>query len=185
MAALLVTHHMIQNTAPRCLACLVFNPASTRSIYFLPWHPACNGSPISIASGASPKRFYEMAEAIGLASGLVALTAFTFKACVSLRSTIQSFQSHPKRVRDLLEELETLAVVLAPLQESAGGSIADQDTSDLELLLRQCGKACEDFPRRRLINVCSGPVAAARSFRDWAKIQYMRDDIDAFQAPVS
>ena len=46
-----------------------------------------------------------MADPISLASGLLALATFAFKSSITLYKTVESFQVHPKRVRDLKEEL--------------------------------------------------------------------------------
>ncbi|KAK6811345.1 hypothetical protein RU639_012791 [Aspergillus parasiticus] len=106
-----------------------------------------------------------MAEPIGLASSLLALATFAFKASSSLYDTVNSFRSHTKRVRDLIEELEALNGVLAPLQELLD-TTTDENLSVLELPLRRCGHACNDF-------------------RDWAKLRYLGDDIDSFRHMLS
>lgn len=56
-----------------------------------------------------------MTEPIGLVSGILALASFAFQCSVSLYETVDSFRSHPKRVCDLLSELEALSAMLAPL----------------------------------------------------------------------
>ena len=120
-----------------------------------------------------------MAEAIGLAAGLLALATFAFQSSVTLRNTIQSFQSHPKRVRDLIEELEALSGVLGPLIETVNAT-TDVDLSPLDLPLLRCGHACKEFEQELL--KCSSRSGGSRtSFRDWAKLRYMGDDIDNFR----
>lgn len=120
-----------------------------------------------------------MAEPISLASGLLALATFAFQSSVTLYNTVQSFQSHPKRVRDLLEELEALSGVLSPLSETVSAS-TEVDLSALDLPLLRCGNACKEFEQE--ITKCSLRSAANRtSFRDWAKLRYMGDDIDGFR----
>ncbi|KAN0116788.1 hypothetical protein V8E51_002765 [Hyaloscypha variabilis] len=70
-----------------------------------------------------------MAEPIGVASGLLALATFAFQSSIALYQTVQSFQFHPKRVRDLEEELEALSGVLGSLTETVS---ATTDCSTLE-----------------------------------------------------
>jgi Fungal N-terminal domain of STAND proteins len=124
-----------------------------------------------------------MAEAIGLASGLLALGSFAFQCSISLIKTIQSFQVHPKRVRDLKEELEALATVLGPLTERVAAA-HEADLSALGLPLLRCGRACEEFEHE--IVKCSSRSGSNRtSFRDWAKLTYMGDDIDGFRQLVA
>lgn len=120
-----------------------------------------------------------MAEPISLASGLLALANFAFHSSITLYNTIQSFQSHPKRVRDLTEELEALSGVLGPLSETVGAA-TDVDLSTLDLPLLRCGNACKEFEQELL--KCSSRSGSSRtSFRDWAKLTYMGDDIDGFR----
>jgi hypothetical protein len=122
---------------------------------------------------------YPMAEPIGLAAGLLALATFAFQSSITLHNTFQSFQSHPKRVRDLIEELEALSGVLGPLSETVSAT-TDVDLSTLDLPLLRCGNACKEFEQELL--KCSSRSGGSRtSFRDWAKLRYMGDDIDGFR----
>jgi hypothetical protein len=124
-----------------------------------------------------------MAEAIGVASGLLALTAFAFKSSVTLYQTLQSFQFHPKQLRDLNEELEALSGVLGSLTETVSAT-TDVDLSALELPLRRCGNACKEFEQE--IMKCSTRSGGTRtSFRDWAKLRYMGDNIDGFRQLIA
>jgi hypothetical protein len=124
-----------------------------------------------------------MAEVIGIVSGLLTLATFAFDASVSLRNRIKSYQYHPKQVRDLLEELEALTAVLGPLQETLSAT-SKVDLSELELPLKRCGSACREFDEEIKKRV-TRTGATLTSFRDWAKIQYMRDDIDGFRRLIS
>jgi hypothetical protein len=119
-----------------------------------------------------------MAEPIGIASGLVALATFAFKASVSLSNTIRDYQNHPNRVRDLLHELEALGNVLRLLTESL--SATDVDLSALELPLRRCTNACKEF-EQELVKCSSRSGSTRTSFRDWARLTYMGSDIDSFR----
>ncbi|PKY00323.1 hypothetical protein P168DRAFT_76702 [Aspergillus campestris IBT 28561] len=120
-----------------------------------------------------------MAEPIGLASGLLTLSAFAFQSSVALYEMVTSFQSHPKRVRDLIDELEALSGILEPLTETVAAT-TDIDLSALELPLLRCGKACEEF-QQEILKCLSRSSGSRTSFRDWAKLKYMGDDIDAFR----
>jgi hypothetical protein len=120
-----------------------------------------------------------MAETVGLASGLLALATFAFQSSITLFNIVQSFQSHPKRVRDLLEELEALSGVLGPLTETISAT-TDVDLSALGLPLLRCGKSCKEFEQE--IMKCSSRSGSTRtSFRDWARIRYMGEDMDGFR----
>lgn len=120
-----------------------------------------------------------MAEPIGVASGLLALAIFAFQSSIALVKTVQSFNIHPKRVRDLREELEALISVLSSLTETVDAN-TDVDLSALNLPLLRCGNACKEFEQE--IMKCSSRSGGNRtSFRDWAKLKYMGDDIDGFR----
>ncbi|KAJ6284227.1 hypothetical protein J3E71DRAFT_390648 [Bipolaris maydis] len=104
-----------------------------------------------------------MAEPIGLASGVLTLVIFTHKSC---------------RVRNLIEELEALIGVLESLSETMKLHI-DVDVSALDLPLRRCGRACDEF-LQELQKCCSRSGGDRQSFWDWAKLRYMGDDINDF-----
>jgi hypothetical protein len=119
-----------------------------------------------------------MAEAIGITSGLLTLTVFAFQSSVSLRQVVDSFQSNKKVIRELKEELEALNGVLQSLQQAAADN--GEHLSGLNLPLFRCGKACKDF--EEVIIKCTAHSGGSRtSFRDWAKLQYMGDDIAGFK----
>jgi alkylation response protein AidB-like acyl-CoA dehydrogenase len=119
-----------------------------------------------------------MADPIGTASGLLALTVFAFQASTQLYQLIASFQNNQRVVRELREELEALLVVLKSLQETADST--DTGLSTLKLPLLRCGKACKDF--ESVISKCMAHSSGPRtSFRDWAKLKYMGNDIVGFK----
>jgi hypothetical protein len=120
-----------------------------------------------------------MAEPIGVASGLLTLATFAFQSSVTLYKTVQSFQFHPKRVRDLEEELEALSGVLGSLTETVSAT-TDVDLSALDLPLQRCGNACKEF-EQEIMKYSSRSGGSRASFRDWAKLRYMGDDIDGFR----
>jgi Fungal N-terminal domain of STAND proteins len=118
------------------------------------------------------------AEAIGVASGLLALATFAFTSSVSLYQTVESFRSNQRNIRELREELEALNGVLRSLQEAAANNSAD--LKELNLPLFRCGRACKDF--EGVIIKCTTHSGGPRtSFRDWAKLKYMGDDIAGFK----
>ncbi|KAL4781665.1 hypothetical protein BJX76DRAFT_10180 [Aspergillus varians] len=120
-----------------------------------------------------------MADPIGVASGLLALTTFAFQSSLSLCDMVKTFRSHPARVRDLLDELEALSGVLGPLVERVEAT-KDMELSVLNLPLLRCGNACKEF-EQEIMKCASRSSATRTSFRDWAKLRYMGDDIDGFR----
>jgi hypothetical protein len=120
-----------------------------------------------------------MADPISLASGLLALVIFAHKSCLTLHTTIQSIKNHPKRVRDLIGELEALSAVLESLTDTLK-SDTNVNLSALDLPLRRCGSACDEF-LQEVQKCCSRSGGDKMSLRDWAKLKYMGDDIDDFK----
>ncbi|KAH3996966.1 hypothetical protein HBH98_053670 [Parastagonospora nodorum] len=110
-----------------------------------------------------------MAEPISLASGLLALVIFAHKSCVTLYTTIQSFKLIPNTLIGVLESLvETVK------------SDKDVDLSSLNLPMQRCGNACNEF-LQELQTCCSRSGGDRTSFRDWAKLRYIGDNIDDFK----
>lgn len=120
-----------------------------------------------------------MADPVSLASGLLTLIVFAHKSCFTLCTAIQSFKTHPKRVRDLVDELQALTGVLESLSDTVR-SDPDLKLSALELPLQRCGNACKEF-LQELEKYCSRSGSDRQSFRDWAKLRYMGDNIDDFK----
>jgi hypothetical protein len=120
-----------------------------------------------------------MAEAVGLTSGILTLATFAFQCSVSLYETVDSFRSHPKRVRELLDELEALSAVLSPLIELVKSN-SGVDLSFLDLPLWRCGNVCKEF-RQEVLKCASRSNSNRTSFRDWARLTYMGDNIADFR----
>ena len=136
-----------------------------------------SSSPLIVATRLAA--IYTMAEAIGVASGLLALASFAFKSSVTLYQTVESFKSHQQRVRDLVDELNALGGVLNSLTETVN-SISDVDFSALKIPLLRCGNACLEF-KGEILKFSSRSRGERTSFRDWAKLKYMGEDLDGFR----
>ena len=119
-----------------------------------------------------------MADPISIASGLVALTTFALQSSRALYQAIESLKSNRKAIRDLREELEALDGVLQSLTETATGTQTHLDALKLPLL--RCGAACRDF--EAIVAKCTAHSGGSKtSFRDWAKLTYMGEDIMGFR----
>jgi len=121
-----------------------------------------------------------MADPISISSGVVALGTFGLQSSRFLLETIQSYQDHPRAVRELEDELKSHNETLQALLDTASSADTEIDLSQLELPLRRCGKACDAL--RDIIIKCSKHSTESRtSFRDWAKLRYMGGKIDEFK----
>jgi Fungal N-terminal domain of STAND proteins len=119
-----------------------------------------------------------MAEPISLASGLLTLVVFAIKSSKTLYESVESFQNNRRIVRELGEELEALNGVLQSLHETATNSSVD--FTALKLPLLRCGKACKEF-EVVIAKVTAHSGGTKSSFRDWAKLKYMGEDIAGFK----
>ncbi|MCJ1476205.1 hypothetical protein MMC13_004871 [Lambiella insularis] len=117
-----------------------------------------------------------MAEAIGLASGLLTLAVYALKSGSALYEIVQSFRDHPKRVRDLIEEIKALIDVLGPLVERLQ-STPDTDLLALKHPLLRCGAACKGL-EEEILKRFSRTLDGRTSIRDWAKLKYISYDIN-------
>ncbi|KAF4207306.1 hypothetical protein KXV55_002483 [Aspergillus fumigatus] len=123
-----------------------------------------------------------MAEAIGLASSLVALAGFAFQASKSLYQVLESFKSTKRTVRELRHELDALNQVIEELQKVAVDH--EKDLSTLKLPLLRCGKTCEEF--EDAIEKCAPRSDVQRPrIIEWARLQYMGGDISNLKATLS
>lgn len=158
------------------------DPASPRPIVPLFLQPASNFPAETIISSSifTVPSVHIMAETVGLASGLLTLASFAFQSSIKLYDAVKTFRSHQKRVRDLMDELEALIGVLGPLNETVAAASTDVDLSALDLPLLRCGSACKEF-EQELMKCLARTGNSRTSFRDWARLRYMGDDIDGFR----
>ncbi|KAK6523145.1 hypothetical protein TWF694_006040 [Orbilia ellipsospora] len=124
-----------------------------------------------------------MADPISLSSGILTLALFALQSSQVLYKTISSFKSNKRTVRELNEELIALQGVLESLQSTLNAHENQANLKALTLPLQRCGKACLEF--EAIIAKCSADSHGVRAIRDWAKVQYMGDDIAGFKVLLS
>lgn len=124
-----------------------------------------------------------MAEAIGVATGLVSLAAFAGQCSLALYDTLASYHSHQQRVRDLVDEASALADVLRSLADTARAD-PDLQWPALAIPLKRCARACQEF-EQEIKKFSSRSTDKRTSFRDWAKLRYMGEDVDGFRRLLS
>ena len=119
-----------------------------------------------------------MAEAVGLASSLLAIALFTFNSCSTLYQTAKSIQNYPQAILDLITELGDFITVLQNLQKTIEDHGTDLD--ELKGPLLSCGTACLDL--EVAISKCMSHSSGGKtSFRDWTKMKFKGNEIVAFQ----
>lgn len=117
-----------------------------------------------------------MAEAVGLASSILALTGFAFQSSKALSELCSSFQNHGRNVRNLKNELDALVGVLTSLKENVE---AESDFAALKLPLLHCGKACKEFATA-IDQRTTRTTESRNSLRDWLKLTWRGKDISGF-----
>ena len=85
---------------------------------------ATSASPFRVLSHP-PCRAAKMAEAIGAASSILALTIFAYNTSKSLYEAVSSFKSQRKTIKDVQTDLGALVAVLGLVREQAQGSEDD------------------------------------------------------------
>lgn len=124
-----------------------------------------------------------MAEIIGTVSGLVSLATFAGQCSVTLYETVASYQSHQQRVRDLVDETSALSEVLGSLADTARAN-PDLQIPALTIPLKRCARACQEF-EQEIKKFSSRSDGSRTSFRDWARLRYMGEDVDGFRRLLS
>ncbi|GLA18167.1 hypothetical protein AnigIFM62618_005322 [Aspergillus niger] len=123
-----------------------------------------------------------MADALSVASSLIALATFAFEASKSLYTLVKGFKNTQRTVRELRYELESLTQVLGTLISAVKDNEAE--LASLKLPLLRCGKICSEF--REIIRKCVAHSNGQRtSFRDWAKLQYMGGNINDLKTTLA
>ncbi|RMZ76933.1 hypothetical protein DV737_g4577, partial [Chaetothyriales sp. CBS 132003] len=123
-----------------------------------------------------------MAEPVGMASGIVALTVFAFQSSKALYELFNGFQSHGSKIERLKTELKALTGVLESLCSIVESDPADMDPLKLPLL--HCGKACQECGQ--MVKKCTTHSDGTRtSIRDWVKFNFMGKDISSFTTLLS
>ncbi|KAK3177983.1 hypothetical protein OEA41_000115 [Lepraria neglecta] len=112
-----------------------------------------------------------MAEVVGLAAGLLALTTAAYQTSKALHEAISSFRSQQKTIKDFEADSDSLTTVLDQIREWI------QNAKDIERLepLRQpiycCMQACQEM--HEMIDACTVHTTDARqSVRDWLNMQF-------------
>lgn len=119
-----------------------------------------------------------MAEAVGLASGLITLIVFAYKTSKSLHEAVSSFKSQHQTIKDVLADLDSLVTVLATIHEQAQRS--QEEVTSLESLrepLNCCATTCKEM--REMLDACTSHSKDGQtSVRDWLKMRYREKSFD-------
>ncbi|KAG9519826.1 hypothetical protein KCU93_g7877, partial [Aureobasidium melanogenum] len=133
-----------------------------------------------------------MAEALGVASAILAIIEFAFTTSTTLYEQISSLKSHVETVNNLQSDLGALATLLKTLQvqlaaESTTGDGVTHDNHRLDPIKRpllEVGRACETLGA--MLKGCAVETTSKREIvRKWLKMQYNGKSIDETRSLVA
>lgn len=125
-----------------------------------------------------------MAEAVGLASGLLTLVMFTFDASKSLYEAISSLKSQRQTIKDILVDLDVLVTLLTTVHEQAQRPTETGKLEPLRQPLECCAKTCKEM--REMLDACTAHSKDGQaSVRDWLKMQYREKSFDDMKCQLS
>jgi len=112
-----------------------------------------------------------MAEAVGLASGLLTLTIFAYDTSKSLYEAVSSFKSQRKTIKDVLADLDSLVTVLENINKQAQRSQEVERLEPLREPLNCCTTTCHEM--HEMLDACTTHSKEGRdSVRDWLNMRY-------------
>lgn len=118
-----------------------------------------------------------MAEAVGTASGVLALTVFAFKASKSLFEAVSSFTSQRRTIQDIQTDLGALVAVFDLIIQQAQGSGNESKLEPLREPVKCCTKSCQEM--QEMLDACTKHAKDGRdSVRDWLHMRYHEKNLE-------
>ena len=115
-----------------------------------------------------------MADPLSITASLLAIITATVQSTKSLYETVKRFKDRNKTLRRLQDELVDLTKILDSLTH-----VITAEESMLILLqgpIERCSQVCREFEQ----SIESFGGKSKTGFRDWAKMEFMRGDINEF-----
>ena len=125
-----------------------------------------------------------MAEAVGLAPGLLALIAATFKSSLFLYEEISSLKSQRQTIKDVLTDLDGLIKVLATIDHRAQQPTQVAKLEPLRAPLECCESTCKEI-HEMLVTCTKHSKDSQASVRDWLKMRYREKSFDDMKKRLS
>lgn len=115
-----------------------------------------------------------MADPLNVAASLLTVLTTAIKTTKSLLEAVRRYKERNKTLGRLCDELEDLINILENLEKAC-----QSDSPTLDLLgrpIRRCSQLCSEFETTMNEFAAKSKVG----FRDWAKMEFMRGDINEF-----
>ena len=124
-----------------------------------------------------------MADPISITGTSLAVASLLYSTCRTICDIIGSYKKAPKEYQDLTQDLNALQSPLSSLQNSLRGtndsSLSPEQLESLkylELPLKSCNNACEDF-KKKLSSMTSHSTEDHTSFWDRLRLHFNKSDV--------
>ncbi|EJT70639.1 hypothetical protein GGTG_11662 [Gaeumannomyces tritici R3-111a-1] len=115
-----------------------------------------------------------MADPLTISVSVLAIITGAIQSTKSLHATVSRYKARDRTLNRLHDELVDLARVLDSLEQAVGSEASIWAL--LEGPVSQCSKTCREF--EEVMKKFGGK--SVTGLRDWAKMEFMRDDINGF-----
>lgn len=115
-----------------------------------------------------------MADPLSITASSLAVITAAVETTKSLCATVKRFKDRDKTLRRLQDEVGDLANILESLEQ-----VINADESMVILLqgpVKRCSQVCHEFEQ----SMVAFSAKSKTGFRDWAKMEFMRGDINEF-----
>ena len=115
-----------------------------------------------------------MADPLSVTASSLAIITAAIETAKSLYATVKRFKGRDKTLQRLQDEVEDLTNILESLEQAINA-----EKSMVVLLqhpVKRCSQVCHEFEQSMV--AFSGK--SKTGFRDWAKMEFMRGDINEF-----
>lgn len=115
-----------------------------------------------------------MADPLSITASSLAVVTAAAETSKSLYATIKRFKDRDKTLRRLQDEVGDLSNILESLEQAI--NVEESMVTLLQGPVKRCSQICHEFERSMV--AFSGK--SKTGFRDWAKMEFMRGDINEF-----
>ena len=115
-----------------------------------------------------------MADPLSITASSLAIITAAVQTTKSLYATVKRFKDRDKTLRRLQDEVEDLSNILESLEQAI--KVEESMIILLQGPVKRCSQVCNEFEQSMV--AFSGK--SKTGFRDWAKMEFMRGDINEF-----
>jgi hypothetical protein len=154
---------------------------AVRNSTFQPTHPISVFPPpdIDVKLLLTLHTYPLMADPLSITASILAITTAAVQSVKSLNDTVQRYKGRDRTLQRLQNELQDVLGILDSLKEAI---LAEASVSALlKGPVGRCSEVCQEFKQSML----SFSEKSKTGFRDWAKLEFMRGDINEFIDTIS